>query len=177
MQETRQRPKIIILAGPNGAGKTTFAEEYLPHEAECPDFLNADLIARGLSPFAPEKAAVSAAKLMLAEIGAKVARKESFAIETTMAGLNYVRHIPRWRRAGYFVKLFFLSLPSVDLAITRVRSRVEHGGHDIPEAVIRRRFDAGLANFRNIYRGLVDSWALLDNSVSPPKVMEEGTNP
>src|ERR1041384_2136895 len=112
MKAKRRQPRaknIVIIAGPNGAGKTTFAQEFLLGEAECPDFINADLIARGLSPFAPEKAALQAGKIMLGEIARKVARNESFAFETTLSGLNYARHIPRWRQAGYFVKLVFLS--------------------------------------------------------------------
>jgi predicted ABC-type ATPase len=119
----RATRRIVIIAGPNGAGKTTFAEEFLPNEAECPDFINADLIARGLSPFAPEKAALAATKIMLEQIRARVRRGESFAFETTLSGLNYVRHIPRWRRAGYHVTLLFLSLPSSDMAVSRVAMR------------------------------------------------------
>src|SRR5687767_8506864 len=108
-RKTPPRKRIVIIAGPNGAGKTTFAQEFLPREAACPDFINADLIARGLSPFAPEKAAVQAGKIMLDQIAQKVRRAESFAFESTLAGLNYSRHIPRWRKAGYHVKLIFLS--------------------------------------------------------------------
>lgn len=172
MPRRRPRPKIILIAGPNGAGKTTFAEEFLPNEAGCPDFINADLIARGLSPFAPEKAAIQAGKIMLDQIAQRIARKESFAIETTLSGLNYARHIPRWREAGYLAELIFLSLPSADIAVGRVKARVKQGGHDIPESVIRRRFAAGLQNFQTIYRDLVDSWLLLDNSVQPPHIID-----
>jgi len=157
----------VIIAGPNGAGKTTFAEEFLVKEAGCPDFLNADLIASGLSPFDPNKAAIQAGKLMLREIARRVARKQDFAFETTLSGRNYARHIPRWRKAGYHVKLVFLSLPTADLAVARVGMRVAQGGHDIPENVIRRRFDAGLRNFEKIYRQLVDNWVLYDNSTAP----------
>lgn len=177
MPKRRAKPKIIIIAGPNGAGKTTFAQEFLPLEANCPDFINADLIARGLSPFAPEKAAIQAAKIMLTQIASKVSRKESFALETTLASLNYIRHIPRWRKAGYHITLMFLSLPSVDLAVSRVRLRVAQGGHNIPESIIRRRFDAGLANLHNTYRHLVDDWTLYDNSVNPPKLIDKGVRP
>lgn len=138
MPRKKKPRKIVIIAGPNGAGKTTFAQEFLPREAGCPDFINADLIAKGLSPFAPEKAAIQAGKLMLREIDRRVAARESFAFETTLSGLNYARHIPRWRKAGYHVKLIFLGLPTAEIAIARVRARVIQGGHDIPEAVIRR---------------------------------------
>ena len=127
-------PKIIIIAGPNGAGKTTFAREFLPQEAGCPVFVNADLIAAGLSPFAPERAAIQAGRLMLEAIAQHVARRESFAFETTLSGKAYARQIPRWRQLGYCVELFFLSLPLVDMAVQRVAERVRQGGHDIPEA-------------------------------------------
>ena len=179
----RQRPgqtrvsKIVIIAGPNGAGKTTFAQEFLPQEAGCPDFINADLISRGLSPFAPERAALQAGRIMLSEIARRASRGESFAFETTLSGRNYARHIPRWRRAGYHVKMIFLRLPSADLAVARVRGRVAQGGHDVPEAVVRRRFEAGARNFLELYRGLVSSWALYDNSGPAPRLIASGDNP
>lgn len=166
------QPKAILIAGPNGAGKTTFARSFLPQEAQCLHFLNADLIAAGLSPFAPEAAAFKAGRLMLQEMAECVNRRTSFAFETTLAGLAYLRHIEAWRRQGYRVDLYFLSLPSVELAITRVAERVRQGGHNIPEQVIRRRFDAGLANFENHYRAVVDGWILYDNSGDMPVMLE-----
>ena len=120
----------MIVAGPNGAGKTTFAREYLPQEAGCPIFINADLIAEGLSPFAPELVAIRSGRLMLQMIRDHAARGDSFAFETTLAGRNYPRAIPRWQGDGYSVTLFFLSLPTVDLAISRVAQRVRQGGHN-----------------------------------------------
>src|SRR5690606_4284114 len=105
--ETGKSKKILIIAGPNGAGKTTFARSFLPAEAQCPRFINADLIAAGLSPFAPEAAAIKAGRLMLEEVAACVERDESFAFETTLSGLGYVRHIDQWRAQGYRVKLYF----------------------------------------------------------------------
>jgi predicted ABC-type ATPase len=153
---TRER-KIIIVAGPNGAGKTTFARQFLPREADCPVFINADLIAAGLSPFRPEAAELRAGRILLAEISNKVARRESFAFESTLAGRGYARSIPRWRAAGYHVKIVFLSLPDAELAIARVTARVAQGGHDVPEDAIRRRFKTGLDNFRRIYRPLADA--------------------
>jgi len=174
---TRRAKRIVIIAGPNGAGKTTFAQEFLPHEAQCPDFINADLIARGLSPFAPEKAALQAGKIMLQQIHRKVTRGASFAFETTLSGLNYVRHIRRWRKAGYHVKLVFLSLPTAELALARVKARVAQGGHDIPEAVVRRRFDAGRRNFEHVYATLVSSWAIYDNAAAAPVLIATGDNP
>lgn len=154
--------KIIIIAGPNGAGKTTFARSFLPEEAQCPRFINADLIAAGLSPFAPEAAAIKAGRLMLEEVAACVRRGESFAIETTLSGLSYLRHITQWRAQGYHVSLYFLALPYAEAAIARVAQRVRQGGHNIPELVIRRRFAAGLFNFDQHYKSKVDIWAKYD---------------
>jgi len=168
--------KIVIIAGPNGAGKTTFAREFLPREADCPDFINMDLIAAGLSPFNPDRAALRAGRLMLQEIKRRVEAGESFAFETTLAGLNYARLIPRWRAAEYHVKLIFLSLPTADVAIARVAARVAQGGHNIPEEVIRRRFDAGMRNFEHLYQKLVDTWALYDNSESMPRLIVSKDN-
>ncbi len=166
--------KIIIIAGPNGAGKTTFARAFLPEEAQCPHFINADLIAAGLSPFAPESAAVKAGRLMLQEIAACAAKGESFAFETTLSGVAYLRHIREWQQVGYHVSLFFLGLSSAEVAIARVAERVQQGGHNIPEPVIRRRFAAGKANFERHYRAAVDAWALYDNSGDEPVMTEWG---
>jgi predicted ABC-type ATPase len=166
--------EIIILAGPNGAGKTTFAESFLPAEGKLPHFINADLIAAGLSPFAPEAAAVRAARLMLQEIALSVERGESFAFETTLSGLGYLRQIKHWRALGYHVSIYFLSLPDVETAIDRVALRVRQGGHDIPEAVIRRRFASGLKNFHERYKLAVDDWMLYDASDLPPVMIEWG---
>lgn len=165
------QPKIIIIAGPNGAGKTTFAREFLPQEAGCPVFVNADLIAAGLSPFAPERAAIQAGRLTLTAIAQHVARRESFAFETTLSGKAYARQIPAWRQLGYRVELFFLSLPTPGIAVERVAQRVRQGGHDIPEATIRRRFDAGKRLFVEVYQPLVDQWVLYDNAGDEPQLI------
>ncbi len=122
----------------------------------------------GLSPFAPAAAAIKAGKLMLQEIKGYAARRESFAFETTLSGLGYLRHIKDWRSSGYHVTIFLLTLPSVEIAIARVAARVSQGGHDIPEAVIRRRFVSGVRNFNAYYRDAVDSWAAYDNSGEQP---------
>ena len=164
--------RVIIIAGPNGAGKTTFAREFLPNEAGCPIFINADLIAAGLAPFAPETAALQAGRLMLQELGRHFSARESFAFETTLAGRAYLRLIPQWQAAGYRVKLIFLQLDSAEEAIARVAQRVEQGGHDIPPAVIRRRFAAGRKNLETLYAPLVDAWALYDNSGSAPLLLD-----
>lgn len=176
MNDPTQNKRIVIIAGPNGAGKTTFAREFLPNEGECPSFVNADLIAAGLSPFAPELAAFKAGRLMLEEIASHVKRDESFAFETTLSGLTYAQMIPAWRFAGYVVELAFLSLPDVELAIKRVAMRVRQGGHNVPEDVIRRRFAHGIANLAR-YKLLVDSWQLYDNSGIPAVLIDEGQNP
>lgn len=169
-------PKTLIIAGPNGAGKTTFAGEFLPNEADCPVFVNADLIAAAIAPFAPETAAIRAGRLMLEEIDNHLHRGESFAFETTLSGLIYARLIPKWQGLGYRVRLIYLSLPNAELAVTRVAERVVQGGHAIPEAVIRRRFEAGWNNFNLKYKLLVNAWSLYDNSQRQPVLIEEGVN-
>ncbi|MDE8343936.1 MAG: zeta toxin family protein [Acidocella sp.] len=166
--------KIIIIAGPNGAGKTTFARSFLPAEAQLPRFINADLIAAGLAPFAPETAALKAGRLMLQEIELCARGGESFAFETTLSGLGYLRHIALWRAQGYRVSLFFLKLPNVETAIARVAARVRQGGHNIPEPVIRRRFAMGWNNFQKYYKLAVDDWAVYDNAGAEPTVLEWG---
>ncbi len=174
--ETMVSPKIYIVAGPNGAGKTTFAREFLIHEAACPVFMNADLIASGISPFAPDRAAVRAGRIMLELIRASVDVGESFGFETTLAGRGYARSIPTWRARGYAVRLHFLSLPSPEMAIQRVAERVRQGGHGIPEHVIRRRFAKGLENWEQLYKPLVSDWILYDGSGPLPTILDEGSN-
>ena len=166
--------RIFVIAGPNGAGKTTFATEFLPNEADCPVFVNADLIAVGLSPFRPGLAAVEAGRMVLRQIDAHAGQGHSFAFETTLSGRGHARRIVRWRDRGYRVKLFFLRLPTPEAAIARVAQRVSEGGHDVAETVIRRRFRAGWRNFERIYRELVDAWAVYDNSEEVPILLDEG---
>jgi predicted ABC-type ATPase len=168
--------KIVIIAGPNGAGKTTFAREFLPLEAGCPLFINADLIAAGLSPFDPDGAAFRAGRLMLSEIDRNAAAGQRFAFETTLSGHTYARRVQNWRASGFTVKLVFLSLPTAEDAIARVAARVKHGGHDVPPDVIRRRFASGLSNFLNIYRHRVDYWQWIDNSSPDGLLLEEGAD-
>jgi len=169
--------KVVIIAGPNGAGKTTFARAFLPNEAGCPHFINADLIAAGLSPFAPELAAVRAGRIMLDEISRSAAEGGDFAFETTLSGLAYARRIVEWREEGYTVKLIFLKLSSVEEALARVAMRVRQGGHDVPADVVRRRFEAGWRHFEDIYRHRVDYWQCFDNSGPSPVLLSEGANP
>jgi len=168
--------KILIIAGPNGAGKTTFAEEFLPNEAECPEFVNADLIAAGLSPFQPDQVAFTAGRLMLGRIRELVGAGKSFAFETTLSTRSYRRMIPEWKSAGYLVKLCFLKLPNAEFAIRRVAQRVALGGHAIPEETIRRRFTRGWDYLKSDYLGLVDEWAIYQASHTPPLLIETGDN-
>ena len=165
--------KIIIITGPHGAGKTTFAREFLPTDEACLQFVNADLIAAGLSPFAPETAAHQAGRLMLMQISAHVAHSRSFALETTLSGLSYAQKIPQWRALGYAVALHFLALPNPAVAIERVAQRVRQGGHNIPQDVIRRRFASGQTNLARCC-ALVDVWDVYDNSGSTPVLINEG---
>jgi predicted ABC-type ATPase len=171
-----QMKKIVVIAGPNGAGKTTFATEFLPYEGGHPVFINADLIAAGLSPFNPEIAAFRAGRLMLEEIDRHAAAGRNFAFETTLAGHTYAGRITRWRAAGFKVKLIFLALRTPDEAIARVALRVRQGGHSVAPDVIRRRFASGMKNFLEIYRHRVDYWQWFDNSGRPPQLLEEGRN-
>jgi predicted ABC-type ATPase len=164
--------KIIIIAGPNGAGKTTFAKDFLPREAHTLRFINADLIAAGLAPFNPEVASIKAARIMLKELNECASAEISFAFETTLAGLKYLKRIDDWKRQGYIIKICFISLQSVDLAISRVAERVKQGGHNISEETIRRRFASGIKNFNNKYKDSVNSWAMYDGTYTPPKLIE-----
>lgn len=169
--------QALIIAGPNGAGKTTFAREFLPMRVVVPTFLDADAIAERLSPAAPGRAAIRAGRSMLAAIRGHVERGEDFVFETTLAGRAFARSIPKWQARGYRVQLIFLALDSPELAVERVARRVGQGGHAVPEAVIRRRFFAGWRNFQTVYRPLVDSWLLLDNTGSRPILLGMGGHP
>lgn len=164
-------PNVYIIAGPNGAGKTTFAKEFLPNYAGCRNFINADLIAQGVSPFSPEAVAFRAGRLMLEEISLIAKRSESFGFETTLSGRSYQRLIGDLKRRGYEVHFYFLWIPSVQLALERVKARVVGGGHNVPEVVVRRRFERSIHNFLLAYRSLGDSWMLFDNSGTTPTVI------
>ena len=162
---------LDIIAGPNGAGKTTFAREFLPDFADCRNFVNADLIAQGVSPFSPETAAFRAGRVMLNEIGLLARRGVDFGFETTLSGRSYLNLIRDLKGRNYAVHIYFLWVPTVDLALSRVRSRVLNGGHDVPSAVVRRRFARSARNFFLHYRRLADSWLLFDNSGSAPSLI------
>jgi predicted ABC-type ATPase len=155
---------LYLLAGCNGAGKTTAAFALLPGLLDCREFMNADEIARGLSPFRPEAVSVQAGRLMLARLRELRAGSESFALETTLATRHYLRFIAEAQGQGYKVRLLFFWLNSADLAVERVAARVREGGHNIPESVIRRRYEGGLQQFFKAYRTAVDGWSFVDNS-------------
>jgi predicted ABC-type ATPase len=164
-------PNVYIIAGPNGAGKTTFAREFLPKYADCPNFVNADLIAQGLSPFSPESVAFRAGRLMLEEIETLSGHGADFGFETTLSGRSHQGVIQGFRQRGYKVHFFYLSLATVELALSRVGGRVMQGGHNIPEAVVRRRFERSIRNFLVYYRSLADGWIFYDNSAAVPAII------
>ena len=167
--------KVIIIGGPIGAGKTTFARNFLPKEAQTYQFINADLIATGLSPFNPDLAAFKAGRIMLSEIEAVSLSGHNFAFETTLSGVHYLTQIKRWQNLGYTVKLWFIKLSTSELAIERVKSRVKQGGHDIPHATILRRFTSGLKNLEK-FKLIVDSWVIFDGDVDIPKLIDWSAN-
>lgn len=148
-------PSLYVIAGPNGAGKTTFAREFLPNYADCKNFINADLIAEGVSPFSPETVAFRAGRLMIQEIGLYAKNRDSFGFETTLSGRSHLGLIRDLKKQRYEVHFFFLWIPTVNLALTRVRARVLAGGHNVPEAVVRRRFDRSIRNFSAIVPSVI----------------------
>lgn len=167
-------PEIFVLSGPNGAGKSTTATVLLPESLGVEQFVNADLIAQGLSPFAPEKSAIEAGRLMLRRIRELRRRGESFAFETTLATRTYAPFLRDAQAAGYVVHLIYVWLSSVELARSRVAVRVQQGGHDVPAEVIERRYWRGLRNFFALYRPLVDTWTLCDNSADQVVIVADG---
>lgn len=172
MTRPLRQPRCVLIAGPNGAGKTMFARRYLPEDADVLHFVNADLIASGLSPLRPQLAAIAAARMVLREIDRLAAERVDFAFETTLSGLIYVRRLRSWKRAGYRIEIVYLRLGSARLALRRIAARVRQGGHDVPRADVVRRFSRGWENFQRIYRPLADSWAVYDNSGGTPRLLE-----
>jgi predicted ABC-type ATPase len=174
MAKSKRRPRCIVIAGPNGAGKTTFARQYLPSDAVVVHFVNADLIAAGLSPLQPALAAIAAGRLVLKELSRLVELRADFAFETTLGGLSYAQKLQQWKRAGYQVEIVYLKLRSTRLALRRIATRVRQGGHDVPRNDVIRRFNRGWDNFQIIYRPLADSWAVFENSDRTPRLLERG---
>jgi predicted ABC-type ATPase len=172
----RDKPRCIVVAGPNGAGKTTFAREYLPNEARILNFVNADLIASGLSPLRPELAAVPAARLMLNELDRFVERRADFAWESTLSGLAHIKRLQIMKELGYRLEIIYLGLASPQLAVRRIAARVRQGGHNVPKGDVLRRFLRCWHNFETRYRPLADAWAAYDNSRRSPKLMESNSS-
>ena len=163
------KPTIYLIAGCNGAGKTTFAKEFLPNEVKCLRFLNADEIARGLSPFKPSAGAVRAARLLLTQVDECLRHRETFALETTLSGKTYIRLFRRARKLGFEIELHYLWLSSPTQAIARVRQRVQQGGHHVPATDIRRRFKRSLVHLTEDYLPLSTRWAIWDSRSLPAK--------
>jgi predicted ABC-type ATPase len=159
-----REPLLVVIAGPNGAGKSTMAAHLLQGALAVHEFVNADTIATGLSAFRPESASIGAGRVMLHRLAELAAARADFAFETTLASRSFAPWLRGLRDSGYRTHLAFLSLPSADLAVARVRERVRMGGHDVPEVVVRRRFRAGLANFFTMYQNVLDGWQVFDNT-------------
>ena len=166
-------PNLFIIAGPNGAGKTTYVRDFLGQEMRCREFVNADLIAAGLSPFAPDRAAFEAGRIMLRRLQELFERRENFSFETTLTGYGYVHLLRRMRTAGYRIRLDFLWIPDLEVTRARVKQRVAKGGHDIPDDVQQRRFGKGLRLLLAHYRPLIDYWRLFDNTGRNPYLVVE----
>lgn len=170
----RQHPIVYIIAGPNGAGKTTFAKEFLPNYAKCKHFINADLIAQGLSPFSPQSAALKAGRLLLEEIQKLVGKEVDFAFESTLSGKTYALLLGDLKRKGYKIHIVYLWMPVVELGLARIKERVAQGGHHVPARDVRRRFKRSLENFLKVYKPLADHWDLIDNSLVPARQIAKG---
>ncbi len=160
-----------IIAGPNGAGKTTFATEFLPLYANCRNFINADLIANGLSPFDPDAGMLHAGRMVLERIAEFTQARTDFAFETTLSGRSYVPLLRGVKKAGFRLHLFYLWIPGPDLALLRIRDRVENGGHNVPERDVRRRFGRSLGNLFTLYRPLLDTLHFFDNASDTPRLI------
>jgi predicted ABC-type ATPase len=167
------KPIIYLIVGCNGAGKTTFAKQFLPYEVKCLNFLNADLIAQGLSPLNTRAAAIKAGRLLLAEFRRFVSRHETFALESTLSGTTYLNLLKSAKRQGFQFYLHYLWLPNPAVAIARVHERVKKGGHDVPVADIRRRFGRSLKHFIHDYAPLADRWAVWDSRPITPQLIVE----
>jgi len=167
-------PEIIVLGGPNGAGKSTSATALLPQSLSVEQFVNADMIASGLSPFSPTSSALEAGRIMLRRIHQLAEQRISFGFETTLASRSYVSFLRRAQAAGYVVHVIYIWLSRVELALSRVAERVRQGGHDVPSVVVERRYWRGLKNFYSLYMPLADSWTLCDNTEEAPVIIAQG---
>lgn len=169
------RPRCIVIAGPNGAGKTTFAREFLPKDTDIIHFVNADLIAGGLSALRPEIAAITAGRVFLAELERLARNRSSFAFETTLSGLTYASRLRKWKTNGFRVEIAYLRISSPELALKRIRARVRQGGHDVRKDDVVRRFSRSWDNFVQVYHPLADVWSVYDNSGETPRLLEKST--
>ena len=167
---------VYIIAGPNGAGKTTFARKFLPDYAKCPNFVNADLIAQGLSPFSPRAAAIKAGRLVLEQVRNLAEKNVDFAFETTLSGKSYISFLEALKNKGYTINLFFLWIPNSELALSRIKDRVATGGHDVSAVDVKRRFHRGLYNFFKHYKPLADTWLLFNNADATPQLIARERN-
>ncbi len=167
-------PNLYMISGCNGAGKTTASYTILPEILNCKEFVNADEIAKGLSPFQPEKVSLEAGRIMLERIEDLLRIKADFAFETTLSTRSYVNTVKRAKESEYQVTLLYFWLNSQELAIERVKERVKEGGHNIPEQVIRRRYNKGVKNLINLFIPVVDNWMVIDNSENPFLTVAEG---
>ena len=169
-----KHPNLYIIAGPNGAGKTTFAGKFLPQFADCREFVNADVIAQQLSPGAPEASALRAGRLLLERIRVLAKQQQDFSFETTLSGTSYVAFLRDLKAQGYVISLYFLWIPTVEMALQRIADRVQRGGHNIPAPVVRRRFARGLTNLLTVYQSLCDRWIFFDNAGEIPRIVAYG---
>jgi predicted ABC-type ATPase len=169
----KKQPLCNVIAGPNGAGKTTFARDYLPRTARVVHFVNADLIASGLSPLRPDLAALAARRLVLKEVDRLAKARTNFSFESTLSGLVYLRRLKRWKAAGYRIEIIYLYLSSPQLALRRITARVKQGGHAVPPADVLRRFSRSWVNFQNSYCLLADEWTVYDNSGDKPRMLAQ----
>ncbi len=167
---------VYIIAGPNGSGKTTFASTFLPEYAKCDRFINADLIASGLSPFSPQQVAIKSGKLVLEQIKEYSSNGVDFGFETTMSGVTYLKYFRMLKEKGYKIHIFFLWIPSIQLAVARIKDRVAQGGHNVPVQDIKRRFERSTEKFFKQYRLLSDKWILFNNAESKPRIIAKKQN-
>jgi predicted ABC-type ATPase len=171
---TTKRPLCIVIAGPNGAGKTTFGREFLLKDTRVIHFVNADVIASGLSPLRPEMVALAAGRILLRELDRLAKARADFAFESTLSGLVYLNRLKRWKAAGYRIEIVYLRLRSPQLALRRIAARVKQGGHNVPRADVLRRFDRSWTNFQKYYRLVADAWSVYDNSGRTSRLLERG---
>jgi len=176
MKNSRRKllqPRCIVIAGPNGTGKTTFARDFLTKEAGVIHFINADLIATGLSPLKPDDAALAAGRVFLGEIERLARAHESFAFESTLSGIGYAKRLSKMKQDGYLIEIVYLKISSPQLALRRIAARVKQGGHNVPRADVLRRWGRSWKNFQDLYQPLADKWSVYDNSGTAPILLEQ----